>query len=94
MLAEQLWRLSGARSASELRSFLISRSRRRVGLAAVQAMARHRLARAAYIGVPRAVVEIRHRRDRVGPAPPLSDAWGTFGGFYAWQADRRMAAVP
>ena len=32
---------------------LISRSRRRIGLAAVQHMARHRLARVPYIGVPR-----------------------------------------
>ena len=43
-------------TASEMRSFLVSRARRRIGLTAVQAMARHRLARVPYIGVPRAAV--------------------------------------
>ena len=52
-LAEDQWRLLGARSQRELRGFLISRSRRRIGLAAVQHMARHRLARLPYVGVPR-----------------------------------------
>ena len=47
--AEAGWRLSGARSASEMRSFIVSRARRRVGLAGVQAMARHRISRFPYI---------------------------------------------
>ena len=55
-LARAQWRLLGARSESELRSFMLSRARRRVGLAAVQAFARHRIARLPYIGVPRALV--------------------------------------
>ena len=54
-LAAQQWRQAGARSAAEMRSYFISRSRRRLGVAAVQAMARHRLARVPFIGVPRAV---------------------------------------
>ena len=41
---------------------LISRMRRRVGLGAVQAMARHRLARVPYVGVSRAVVQARAQR--------------------------------
>ena len=69
-----------------MRSYFISRSRRRLGVAAVQAMARHRLARVPFIGVPRAVVEARRRRGQAGPPPPLSDAWGGFGGFYEWGA--------
>ena len=47
-----MWRLFGARSESEMYSYLTSRARRRIGLAAVQAMARHRIARIPYIGVP------------------------------------------
>ena len=60
--AEQLWRAAGARTASEMRAILISRMRRRVGLGAVQAMARHRLARVPYVGVSRAVVQARAQR--------------------------------
>ena len=41
---------------------LISRSRRRVGLCAVQAMARHRLARVPYVGVPYAALADRAQR--------------------------------
>ena len=55
-LAEQQWRLAGARSVDEMRSFIVSRSRRRIGLATAQAFARHRIARAPYIGVPRRMV--------------------------------------
>ena len=47
-MAEQQWRLAGARSASEMRSFIVSRLRRRMGMATVIAMARHRLARVSY----------------------------------------------
>ena len=67
------WRAAGARSAAEMRQVLISRSRRRLGLAVVQAMARHRIARTPYVGVPRAVVEARRqrRRQRGGEG----DAW-------------------
>ena len=57
--ASQVWREAGARSASEMRAVLIGRMRRRVGLATVQAMARHRLARVPYVGVSHAVVQTR-----------------------------------
>ena len=60
--AEQMWREAGARSATEMRALLISRSRRRLGMAVVQAMARHRLARVPYVGVSRAVVQARAQR--------------------------------
>ena len=50
-LAEQHWALAGARSAREMRGFMVSRSRRRIGLTTVQAMARHRLACLPYVGV-------------------------------------------
>ena len=84
-LAEQQWRLAGARTASEMRSFLVSRARRRIGLTAVQAMARHRLARVPYIGVPRAaVVQQQQRRQQAQggagvqqrPAPDHYDFFG------------------
>jgi hypothetical protein len=64
-MAERSWRLMGARSASEMRSLMVSMARRRVGLAAVQAMARHRLARVPYVGATRAVVQaVRDARDQ------------------------------
>ena len=64
-LAAREWRLAGARSETEMRSFAMARVRRRMGVAAVQAMARHRLARVPYVGVPRAMVEGRVRREDV-----------------------------
>ena len=64
--AEHLWRESGARSAAEMRALLIGRARRRVGMAVVQAMARHRLARVPYVGVSRTVVQARAQRRQQG----------------------------
>ena len=64
-LAAREWRLAGARSEAEMRSFAMARVRRRMGVAAVQAMARHRLARVPFVGVPRAMVEGRVRREDV-----------------------------
>lgn len=76
--AQHQWRLAGARSESEMRGFLVSSMRRRVGLTAVQAMARHRLARVPYIGVPRRIVVARAQRGPTGglpyaPAPDHAD---------------------
>ena len=62
--ATQLWRAAGARTAAEMRAMLMGQWRRRVGMATVQAMARHRLARRYYIGVPRAVVAGHMQRRR------------------------------
>ncbi len=84
-LARQRWRFAGARTPSEMQSFLVGQARRRVGLATVQAMARHRLARVPYIGVPRAVVaarvDARAHRGAARPAP----AWEA-DDLYAFQA--------
>ena len=44
---------------------------RRLGMAVVQAMARHRLARVPYVGVPHAVVQARAQRRQQGGG----DAW-------------------
>ena len=69
-------------------SYLTSRARRRIGLAAVQAMARHRLARIPYIGVPRRVVEGRRRRSaaaaRARDWAPAVEQYD----FFAFQAQR------
>jgi hypothetical protein len=44
-----------------------------MGMATVIAMARHRLARVPYIGVPRAVVAARQRREAAQPYAPAPD---------------------
>ena len=72
--ADHLWRESGARSAAEMRALLIGRARRRVGMAVVQAMARHRLARVPYVGVSRAVVQARAQRRQQGDGGWVYDA--------------------
>ena len=53
----------GARSAGEARGFvvLVASLRRRVGLMAAREMARHRLRRMGYIGVPRTALGAAHR---------------------------------
>ena len=55
-----------------MRGLLISKARRRVGMAVVQAMARHRLSRVPFVGVPRAVVQARARRRQQGVG---GDGW-------------------
>ena len=93
-MAERQWRLAGARSASELRSFIVSTLRRRMGMAAVQAMARHRLARVPYIGVPRQMIEQRVQQNAAGgdggrpygPPPWIHD-------FYQYQMGAHVMAM-
>ena len=86
-MAQQQWRLAGARSASEMRSFLVSRARRRIGLTTVQAMARHRLARVPYIGVPRDVVTARMQRGQRQRGDPYPYAPAAeHADFYQFQA--------
>ena len=80
-MADQRWRPEGARSASELYSFLVCRCYRRVGLRVVQAFARHRLQRVPYVGTPRAVVLARPPRRAVHRELPPDLAYG----FYAYQ---------
>ena len=60
-----LWREAGARTETEMRAFLIGQMRRRVGVAAVQAMARHRIARVPYVGASHAVVQAQGLRSNV-----------------------------
>ena len=61
-MATRLWDNMGARTKEEARAFIIGALRRRMGLAAVRAMARHRLRRVPWIGVDRQVVVDRRQR--------------------------------
>ena len=91
--AEHLWREAGARSAAEMRSLLISRVRRRLGMAVVQAMARHRLARVPYVGVSRAVVQARaQRRQQGGGGGWVYDAQDVFLDVARFQGGRGVGA--
>ena len=74
--ARARWRLSGARTVAELRSVLIAHYRRRVGMRAVQAMARYRLERVPFIGVPRQVVQLMARARVRLPQPAGMDRAG------------------
>jgi len=64
-MARRQWRLLGARSMEEARSFMIARVRRRIGMTVVREYARHRLRRVPFVGMPRAaairVAEARAR---------------------------------
>ena len=88
-LAAQQWRTAGARSVAEMRAFIIGRMRRRMGMAAVQAMARHRLSRISYIGVPRQAVMARRRHGAAAPYAPAAN----HGNFFAFQAGAQGMAV-
>ena len=56
--------MAGARTEDEMYSYYLRRFRRRMGMASVLAMARHRLSRVPLIGVPRQAVEQHMRRAR------------------------------
>ena len=71
-IAAKLWRLLGARSKAEARSFIVARLRRRLGLVATREMARHRLRRLPYVGAPRSALS--QRRDRQGPGARAAEA--------------------
>ena len=75
--AQRLWRLMGARSMSEMRGFVISRMRRRVGVAAVRAMAQHRLLRVPFVGASHAAVAARGtaRQQGGGRGSPVEAEW-------------------
>ena len=72
---------------------ILSPGRRRMGVTAVREFARHRLRRAAYVGVPRAVVEQMMQQEAMRvrlhgqPAaePPYAD-------FFAWAGQQPAAA--
>ena len=92
-LATKHWRLLGARSQGEVHGFYVAQLRRRMGVTAVREFARHRLRRAAYVGVPRAVVEQMMQQEAMRvrlhgqPAaePPYAD-------FFAWAGQQPAAA--
>ena len=88
--AERLHGRMGARSTSEMRACLISRMRRQIGLVTVRAMARHRLARAPYIGVERRSVEMRAellRREQLSIHTTRAQSGGLpVHAFYSYQA--------
>ena len=75
---------------SEVRSFLMQRLRRRIGVLLVRENARHRLRRLPVVGVPRAVLERRQPHGRLGGRHGLRQP-GRLGGlgiddFYRYQA--------
>ena len=78
-----------------MRGFMVSRVRRRIGMATVQAMARHRVARLPYIGVPRTAVVEHMRRRAVGRdgeavgALPVQAHWE----FFQYQAGPAAAGI-
>ena len=61
-IADDKWQLYGARTASEMRAFVMNRLRHRLGVTSAQAQARHRLAKLPYVNVPRALVRARPQR--------------------------------
>ena len=83
-LATKHWRLLGARSQGEVHGFYVAQLRRRMGVTAVREFARHRLRRAAYVGVPRAVVEQMMQQERRCECActgrrPLHESWVSVG---------------
>ena len=93
-----LWREAGARTETEMRAFLIGQMRRRVGVAAVQAMARHRIARVPYVGASHAVVQAtqdqRRLRQRGGQGAWVHEAQDVqaMQGLAVWQVGGAAAA--
>ena len=83
-LAERRWARFGARDVGEARSAFVTILRRRVGVMVAREMARHRLARLHWVGVPRAAIEARAARLRRGveDRAPAIDA----ADFFAHQA--------
>ena len=71
-ISRRRWREFGARSADEARGFVMQTLRRRMGVVTAREMARHRLHRLPYVGVPRAAIERRqlHPRALMGQRRP------------------------
>ena len=68
--AERSWRALGARSSSEARSYLTTRTVRSWGINAVREMARHRLRRVEFVGA-RSLPRAAHALGRAGRGQPL-----------------------
>ena len=88
-LARKHWRQAGARSEGEARSFWVGMCRRRIGVAATRAMARHRIRRTVFVGVPRAVLDDRARR---GVAATGADRHPSEDDLHALYAHQRAVA--
>ena len=56
-IARRRWRLMGAASQSEARSFTVARVRRVLGVGAARAMARHLIRRLPFLGLSRAAMD-------------------------------------
>ena len=81
----QVWQWVGARNEAEARACVLSRLRRRVGLVVVREMARHRLRRVPYIGVPRHIVEERMQPFHLRAIERGGGAAVSAADFYAFQ---------
>ena len=79
----------GARNEAEARAFVLSRLRRRVGLVVVREMARHRLRRLPYIGVPRHIVEERMQPFHLRAIERGGGAAVSAADFYAFAAGKK-----
>ena len=79
------WQWVGARNEAEARACVLSRLRRRVGLVVVREMARHRLRRVPYIGVPRHIVEERMQPFHLRAIERGGGAAVSAADFYAFQ---------
>ena len=88
--AASTWQIAGARQEDEMRSYYLQRFRRRLGMASVLAMARHRLSRVPLIGVPRSAVEQHMQRARARAQGHGQGAnSGDLTEFFAYQAHRQ-----
>ena len=90
-LAARQWRVMGARTQEEARSFIVSSLRRRLGLVICSEFARHRIRRVPYIhtsiGVPRAVVERRMQRGQlIGGPQARVPLYVPYADFFQYQA--------
>ncbi len=94
-LAGRQWKDMGARTQEEARSFIMSSLRKRLGLVVCREMARHRIRRVPYIGVPRAVVERRMQRGQlVGGPQARVPLYVPYADFFQFQAGAgRLAAA-
>ena len=84
-VARKTWQWVGARNEAEARACVLSRLRRRVGLVVVREMARHRLRRVPYIGVPRHIVEERMQPFHLRAIERGGGAAVSAADFYAFQ---------
>jgi hypothetical protein len=63
-MADNTWEAAGAIGPNEMYAFYMQQMRKRIGMASVLAMARHRLNRVPAIGVPRQAIEQHMQRAR------------------------------